>query len=127
MMIETAKQELELLESKFPNQFEFFKMELKSIIPLHNDLPTSSVATQGSTTVMKRKREEEEAALHSPRRRHRQSRRLSIPTNTPKASEDAVERKMERVKEDESVEVAIERAKACIQKIHELKTQLLIS
>ncbi|KAA8530921.1 hypothetical protein F0562_005620 [Nyssa sinensis] len=66
MMLEQAKEELQILEIQHPNRFDYLKLELKSFIlllqsqnlgPNSISLPTSSTATtQASSTSKKRKK-----------------------------------------------------------------------
>ncbi|XP_057492049.1 uncharacterized protein LOC130777660 [Actinidia eriantha] len=108
MMIEQAKEELQILEGQHPNRFEYLKLELKSFISLHQSqnnnnmafspnsisLPVSSTATtQASSSSKKRKK----IVTCSELRKH----------------------KIPRV---DRVEVVLERAQACLRKIHQFKT-----
>ncbi|KAF5960822.1 hypothetical protein HYC85_002031 [Camellia sinensis] len=136
-MIEQAEEELEILEAQHPNRFEYLKIELKSLIfLLHSQnitisnnnnfnksynflssssnsilLPASSTATtQASSNNKKRKK----GAIEMQR------------TEQPASPKH----KIQRADWEESlcsnrrdgVEVAIERAQACLLKIQQFKT-----
>ncbi|KAL7231128.1 hypothetical protein ACSBR2_009404 [Camellia fascicularis] len=137
-MIEQAEEELEILEAQHPNRFEYLKIELKSLIfLLHSQnitlsnnnnnfnksynflssssnsilLPASSTATtQASSSNKKRKKRTSEMQK----------------TEQPPPPKQ----KIQRAGWDESlcsnrrdgVEVAIEKAQACLLKIQQFKT-----
>ncbi|MCD9559178.1 hypothetical protein HAX54_017001 [Datura stramonium] len=108
--MEQAKQELEILETQYPNKFEYLKLELRSFISFleshySDSLPSSSyVDTQESSSNKKRK-------------------------NGSFASQEEPKKKLQRVvqrtvccSKRSRIDVVMERAQACLQKIQGFKT-----
>lgn len=129
MMIEQAKEELQILEAQHPNRFEYLKLELKSFICLlQSQNPTmllsnqydnmvvcssSTATTQASSTSKKRKKGASERKRTEPGGKIEQSKQLIQRANS---DESLYSRRRDRV------EVALERAQACLQKIQQFKT-----
>ncbi|KAJ8549811.1 hypothetical protein K7X08_033518 [Anisodus acutangulus] len=108
--MEQAKQELEILETQYPNKFEYLKLELRSFISLleshySDPVPSSSyVATQESSSNRKRK-------------------------NGSFVSQEEPKKKLQKVVQDtvgctkrSRIDVVMERAQACLRKIQRFKT-----
>ncbi|PHU26709.1 hypothetical protein BC332_05041 [Capsicum chinense] len=105
--MEQAKKELEILETEYPNKFEYLKLELRSFISfLESDsLPSSSyVDTQESSSNRKRK-------------------------TGSSGSREEPRKKLQRAVQDTAgctkrsrIDVVMERAQACLQKIQQFKT-----
>ncbi|OIT39853.1 PREDICTED: uncharacterized protein LOC109237555 [Nicotiana attenuata] len=110
-MIEQAKEELEILEDQHPNKFEYLKLELRSFISFlesnnSDSVPSTSAATQESSSNRKRK-------------------------NGSYGSQDNQEpkKKLQKIVLDpvsctkrSRIDVVMERAKACLEKIQRFKT-----
>ncbi|GAB4836154.1 hypothetical protein Ancab_039521 [Ancistrocladus abbreviatus] len=109
MMIEGAKEELEILDTLHPNRFHCLKQDLHSLIfsLLHSHHhPTSppsaaytDAPTQASTSMNKKRK---------------------------KAAErwEGEENGLSRKKKKDKVDMVLEKAQACLRKIHDFKTQL---
>ncbi|KAK9291374.1 hypothetical protein L1049_019320 [Liquidambar formosana] len=112
-VIEQAKEELRILEDQHPNKFDYLKLELKSFIFLesqkllfHNNnssnddiLSTSSTATTRGSTSRKRKK-----------------------GSIEKESKHKFQRIDGYLKKRDRVDVVLERAQDCLQKIRDFKT-----
>ncbi|KAL6959727.1 hypothetical protein U1Q18_039881 [Sarracenia purpurea var. burkii] len=117
-MIEQAKEELQILEAQHPNRFDYLKLDLKSFIHLLQSqhsagaaagatnpvlLPVSSAATtQGSSTRKKTRK-----GIDNGPRSHKIQR--------PDCEESFH-------KGRDTVEMALQRAQACLLKIQQFKT-----
>ncbi|KAK6797786.1 hypothetical protein RDI58_005488 [Solanum bulbocastanum] len=108
--MEEAKKELEILETQHPNKFEYLKLELRSFISFleshySDTLPSNSyVDTQESSSNRKRK-------------------------NGSFGIKEEPKKKLQRVGQDtvgcskrSRIDVVMERAQACLQKIQRFKT-----
>ncbi|XP_052197513.1 uncharacterized protein LOC127804651 [Diospyros lotus] len=106
MALEQALEELQLLESQHPNRFHYLKLELKSFISFLQSQTIGSIAAPvppASSTASDR-------ASSTGKKRKRCSSGMGI----------RMVQKVERA--DDGVEVAIERARACLRKIQQFKT-----
>ncbi|XP_060192812.1 uncharacterized protein LOC132622254 [Lycium barbarum] len=108
--MEQAKEELEILEAQHPNKFEYLKLELRSFISLleshHSDpVPSSSyIATQESSSNRKRKNGS-----------------FGSPEEPKKKLQRALQESVGCTKRSR-IDVVMERAQACLQKIQQFKT-----
>ncbi|KAF5749604.1 hypothetical protein HS088_TW04G01574 [Tripterygium wilfordii] len=94
-MIKLAKEKLEMLETQYPNRFDYLKQELESFISLHESkhfLPETNFPCSSSA---------------------------SAP-----ATQASTSRKWKRKKENR-VDSVLERAKLCLVKIQKLKSSFL--
>ncbi|XP_059639738.1 uncharacterized protein LOC132282132 [Cornus florida] len=117
VMLDQAKEELQILEAQHPNKFGYLKLELKSFIFLlesqnlnanSNSLPTSSTATtQVSSTSRKRKKSTSDI-----------QRVMEGDIEAPKLKFH----KCHNLDERDRVDVVIEKAQACLYKIQQFKT-----
>ncbi|KAI3941627.1 hypothetical protein MKX01_018217 [Papaver californicum] len=126
-MIEQAKEELENLESQHPNRFKLLKHELETFIsnassadfhhyvnPDVQNLGTpTSISTQASTSIRKRKRCPQIQNTH----------RGDVATTTTKPNLPKMEHQIQK---RTSVDAAIQRAEACLEKLRIMKASLSI-
>ncbi|KAF7831194.1 uncharacterized protein G2W53_013527 [Senna tora] len=116
-MEEKAKQELEMLESQYPNHFDYLKLELKSFIfqlqcqqqhlPETSTSHSSIAITQESTSLNQRKK--------------RKSTHIDEGSDSSEYSGKKKKKKSRRSRVDE----VLERAQACLEKIRHFKKSFL--
>ncbi|KAH7850449.1 hypothetical protein Vadar_033173 [Vaccinium darrowii] len=130
MMIEQAKEELQILEAQHPNRFEYLKLELKSFITLlqsQNPFLLSNQYNSSSSVVSSSSTATTQASSTSKKRKKGSSEMLR-PESGGKIDQN--KRRIQRANCDDSlngrrrdrVEVVIERAQACLHKIQQFKT-----
>ncbi|KAK9221019.1 hypothetical protein WN944_009443 [Citrus x changshan-huyou] len=111
-MLKQAKEELQMLETQYPNRFGHLKMELKSFILLlesqqySNNIPSCSTATTQASTNKKRKKG---GSL----------------THEVIIEEISKCQKVEgNFKGRNRIDLVLEKAQSCLRKIQELKSSL---
>ncbi|XP_059624632.1 uncharacterized protein LOC132267489 [Cornus florida] len=120
MMLEQAKEELQILETQYPNQFGYLKQELKSFIFLlesqnlgANSISlstSSSVITQESTAKKRRKISSElEGGV------------MEVEIEGPKQKKPRGDCDVYMNEKRDRVDLVIERAQACLHKIQRFK------
>ncbi|XP_009794091.1 uncharacterized protein [Nicotiana sylvestris] len=111
-MIEQAKEELEILEDQHPNKFEYLKLELRSFITFlesnnSDSVPSTSAATQESSSNRKRKNGSNGSQGNQEPNKKKLQKVVLDPVSCTKRSR---------------IDVVLERAQACLQKIQRFKT-----
>ncbi|XP_028752743.1 uncharacterized protein LOC114712383 isoform X2 [Neltuma alba] len=117
-MEQQAKEELEMLESLYPNRFQYLKLELKSFISQHHHHTPepssflSSIAdTQESSSLNQRKRKNKSTAGEDSEYCDQQ--------------EECYGSVKKMKKKKDRVDLVLERAEACLRKIRQFKASLL--
>ncbi|KAK4278148.1 hypothetical protein QN277_016036 [Acacia crassicarpa] len=116
-MEQQAKQELEMLESLYPDRFQYLKLDLKSFIS-HDHLSktcsfhSSMVDTQESTSLDQRKRKKKRTANED---------------SEHSDQHDECYWSVKKKKKKDRVDLVLERAEACLRKIRQFKASLLCS
>ncbi|KAG7610952.1 hypothetical protein ISN44_As05g030710 [Arabidopsis suecica] len=126
-LVETAKEELEILQSQYPNRFAYLKSDLQSFIShLREDhapprlSPSSSVVlTQESSNCnYKQKHKKRKCVMANFGGQASSSTTGKIHKNNNKMGQRVVTKKKSRV------EMVLERAQLCLQKIRDVKASL---
>ncbi|KAG7548214.1 hypothetical protein ISN44_As12g034150 [Arabidopsis suecica] len=124
-LMETAKEELEILQSQYPNRFAYLKSDLQSFIShLREDhappRPSSSVVlTQESSNCKnKQKHKKRKCVMDNFEDQASSSKIGKIHKNNNKIGQRVVTKRKNRV------EMVLERAQLCLQKIRDVKASL---
>ncbi|KAI9100233.1 hypothetical protein K1719_024451 [Acacia pycnantha] len=118
-MEQQAKQELEMLESLYPDRFQYLKLDLKSFIS-HDHLSapssfhSSKIDTQESTSLDQRKRK-------------RKKKRTANEDSECSDQHEECYWSVKKKKKKDRVDLVLERAEACLRKIRQFKASLLCS
>ncbi|KAL3838779.1 hypothetical protein ACJIZ3_023370 [Penstemon smallii] len=110
MMIEQAKEELEILEFQHPNRFQYLKMELKTFI---SDFESQNYITPNSNC---------QSALTQESSSSRKKRKKSGSVNVVEGGGDIIGDGC--IKRRCKTDTILDRAQKCLHKIQQFKTSL---
>ncbi|KAG7543553.1 hypothetical protein ISN45_Aa07g034600 [Arabidopsis thaliana x Arabidopsis arenosa] len=127
-LMETAKEELEILQSQYPNRFAYLKSDLESFIshlredhapPRPSSSSSSVVLTQESSNCKnKQKHKKRKCVMDNFGDQASSSTIGKIHKNNNKIGQRVVTKRKNRV------EMVLERAQLCLQKIRDVKASL---
>ncbi|CAA7055810.1 unnamed protein product [Microthlaspi erraticum] len=135
-LVETAKEELEILQSQYPNRYAYLKSDLQSFIsnlredhapPLasSSSSPSSVILTQESSNCKKKQKHKKRKYVKENVGDQASSSSSSSSSSTKKIHKNNTEMAQRVVTKRKSrVEMVLERAHLCLQKIRDVKASL---
>ncbi|CAN8272729.1 unnamed protein product [Cochlearia groenlandica] len=130
-LVETAQEELEILQTQYPNRFAYLKSDLESFISdlreVHAPPCASSSSSSSSLVVLTQESSNCKIKNHHKKRKCTKEKfgdqESSSSSSTGKIDKNMMSHRVVTKREDR-VELVLERAQLCLQKIRDVKASL---